>query len=769
MQEHRLKGLLNPERVWQLNAPDLLQDFPPLQSLNAIPSNLPVPPTQLIGRDQELGTLHDWLLRDEVNLLTLTGPGGTGKTHLAMQATLEAADQFADGACFVALASISDPRLVAATIAQAVGLQEVRGTESMMAVLQNYLHDKQLLLLLDNFEQVVEAAPVVADLLKACPALKIIVTSRAPLRLRGEREFPVTPLALPVRGAALPREQLSHYAAVELFIQRAIAVKPDFAVTNENAPAVAEICHRLDGLPLAIELAAARIRLLSPQAMLNRLEHRLPLLTGGARDLPERQQTLRNAIDWSYNLLDEQAKWLFRRLAVFVDGWTLEAAEHVCNLDGHPDADVLTELEELSNNSLLKQAEAIDSEMRFQMLETIREYALERLNDSGEADRVRTAHTQYFLELVEQTLPYQFNYLPDTWKVRLTAEYANQRAALEWCKSGATDPEWILRFVWAATWFWFLGGHLTEGYAWCLEAVTRTAAVGLTLSRSKALLTAGGLGFTLGKYVEAREHLRQSVAIARDYQDRQLLAPALSYYGMVLTGLGDYTAGLKASSEAVELARTLHNDWRLAFTLMMLGNNIVVLQGLEAARPAFEESLRLARAVGDPWLLSQAVYTLAVIASLTGDSPSALRLFDESIGVMRKVGDRWGLSYSLAGLSFEYLREGQIDEARLQLDESLTLAREIASTTSTALALVGFAGLAARGQPVRAARLIGAADGSLAAIDARWWPTEQFTYEFIVAHIHALLDDAAWNASYAEGRAMTLDQAIAYAQNETDA
>ena len=257
----------------------------------------------------------------------MTGPGGTGKTRLAVQVALETADQFADGVCFVALAPISDPRLVAATVAQTLGLQETPGTESMTAVLQNFLRDRHLLLLLDNFEQVVEAAPVVADLQQACHALKIIVTSRAPLHLRGEREFPVTPLALPVHGATLPREQLSQYAAVALFIQRAIAVKPDFMVTNENAPAVAEICHRLDGLPLAIELAAARIKLLTPQAMLSRLERRLPLLTGGARDLPERQQTLRHAIDWSYNLLDDQAKRLFRRLAVFASGWTLEAAE----------------------------------------------------------------------------------------------------------------------------------------------------------------------------------------------------------------------------------------------------------------------------------------------------------------------------------------------------------------------------------------------------------------------------------------------------------
>jgi tetratricopeptide (TPR) repeat protein len=425
---------------------------------------------------------------------------------------------------------------------------------------------------------------------------------------------------------------------------------------------------------------------------------------------------------------------------------------------------VLTELEELSDNSLLKQAEAIDDEMRFEMLETIREYALERLNDSGEGDRLRRAHAQFFLELVEQTLPYQFNRFPETWMIRLATEHANLRAALEWCKTGAADPEWMLRFVWAAARFWFLSGYPTEGYAWHLEAVARTAGMGPTLLRGKALLSAGSLAYILGKYSEGREHLVQSIAIAREHHDRPLLAPALATYGTVLVGLGDYAAAAEAIGEALELARILRNDWLQAFTLQMVGSTVAIQRGFEAARPAFEESLRLARATGDPWLISLAVRALAWVASLTGDSPTALRLLDESIAMMRKAGDRWGLLHSLVGLSYENLRSGQIDRARTLLDESLTLAREIASTTSKAYVLLGYAGwAAARGQPARAAQLIGALDGVMAAINARWLPHQQLAHDLTVATIHALLDAAAWEAAYAKGHAMTLDQAIATA------
>ena len=519
-----------------------------------------------------------------------------------------------------------------------------------MALLTDYLRAKTTLIILDNCEHLIEGCAQFADtMLHAAPQVKILASSREALGIGGEATYRVPSLAVPDPHRIPSLEALTQYDAVRLFIERAKAVMPSFEVNGANAPAVAQLCYHLDGIPLAIELAAARVRGLKVEQIAQRLDDRFRLLTGGGRTVRPRHQTLRAMIDWSHSLLSDQERTLFRRLSVFEGGWAIQAAETVCTRDQIESAEALDLLLHLVDKSLIVMDEQSD-ETRYRMLETLREYARERLSTAGEADALRQRHAQFYLDLIEETLPYQFNTFPEAWKIRLTTEYDNLRGALEWCKTGAADPDWMLRFVWAATWFWFLGGHLTEGYAWCVEAVTRTAALGSTLSRGRALLSAGGLAFTLGKYVEGAEHLRQSVAIARDHQDRQLLAPALSYYGMVLTGLGDYTAGLKASSEAVELARTLQNDWRLAFTLMMLGNNMVVLQGIEAARPAFEESLRLARAVGDPWLLSQAVYTLAVVASLTGDSPSALRLFDESIGVMRKVGDRWGLSYSLAGL-----------------------------------------------------------------------------------------------------------------------
>ena len=434
MGERRLKDLIRPERVFQVIAPDLPADFPPLKTLDARPNNLPAQATPFIGREGAIRAIKEHLSRGKVRLLTLSGVGGTGKTRLALQAAADLVDEFEHGVFFVPLAALSDPALVLPAIAKTFDVREAAG-RPLHDQLKDYLREKEMLLVLDNFEQVVEAASSVSDLLSAAPRLKVLVTSREILRLSGETDYPVPPLSLPDSKQLPPVNVLTQYEAVALFIERAVAVKPGFTVTNENAPAVAEICHRLDGLPLAIELAAARVRVLPPQRMLAELSHRLSFLMGGARDLPARQKTLRSAIDWSHDLLAADEQKLFRRLAVFVGGCTLEAIESVCNPEN--DLPVLETVESLVDKSLVNETET-HGEPRFAMLETIRDYAGERLVAAGEDERVRDRHLGYFVALAEELEPKLMGAEQAVWLLRLEAEHENLRAALEWDLVGGT-------------------------------------------------------------------------------------------------------------------------------------------------------------------------------------------------------------------------------------------------------------------------------------------------------------------------------------------
>jgi predicted ATPase/transcriptional regulator with XRE-family HTH domain len=449
---------------------------PSLNSLDTRSNNLPAQPTRLIGREIEVACVCDLLRHPDRRLITLTGPGGIGKTRLALQVAGELLDEFAHGVWFVNLAPIGDPALVIATIAQALGIKK-NGVQLIAESLKAYLREKQLLLLLDNFEQVVEAAVQVADLLAAAPGLKVLVTSRAALHLSGEHELMVPPLALPERQSNMDVARLTQYEAVRLFIERARAVRADFAVTNENAPAVAEICHRLDGLPLAIELAAARVKLFPLQPLLARLSSRLTFLTGGARDLPARQQTIRALIDWSYELLDGAEKALFARLGVFVGGSTLEAAEVVCNVDDNLLLKVADGVASLLDKSLLRQVEAGNSEQRFTMLETIREYALERLAANGEEETIRQQHAAYFLALAQAAEPMLSSARRPMWLEQLETEHDNFRAVLSWSRARSDDSRYELRLTAALWWFWYFRGHASEGHRWLEDALARTVAL----------------------------------------------------------------------------------------------------------------------------------------------------------------------------------------------------------------------------------------------------------------------------------------------------
>ncbi|HEY9230648.1 MAG TPA: NB-ARC domain-containing protein, partial [Blastocatellia bacterium] len=470
-----------------------------LQSTPA-PNNLPAQPRPLVGRDQETSAVKDLLRRKEVRLLTLTGPGGTGKTSLALQAAADLLGEFTDGAFFVSLEAISDARLVASVIAEALEIKEARG-KPLLDSLKEYLCDRQMLLILDNFEHLLGAVGLVAELLAECARLKILATSRAALHLRAEHEYSLPPLALPDPERLPAPDELRRCPAVALFLQRAIAVKPDFAVSQENARAIAEICVRLDGLPLAIELAAARIKMLSPQSLLARMEKRFHLLTGGARDLPARQQTMRDAIAWSYELLSEDEKRLFRRLAVFAGGCTLEAIEAVCDSTNDLRVDVLSGVASLVDKSLVRQSEQGDgNETPFRMLETIREYGLECLASAGEIDTLRQQHAAFYVALAEEAEPELKGSWQVAWLERLEREHRNLRAALQWARESG-NLEAGLRLSGALWRFWRVRDHFSEARAWLEEFVTRAEASGdLTAARAKALMGLSAIIIIMGDY-----------------------------------------------------------------------------------------------------------------------------------------------------------------------------------------------------------------------------------------------------------------------------
>ena len=814
---YHLKDIGGLSQLFQLVIPGLPANFPPLSAENSHRPlrNVPSPSTSFVGREQETAAITALLRRADVRLLTLIGAAGVGKTRLALQAAaqLTAHDLFMDGVSFVALDQVSDAGGVVTALTQALNIQEESGS-SLFEQVKTALCERSLLLILDNFEQVVAARLIITDLLAACPKLKLLVTSRAMLHVQAEHIFEVSPLALPNPAALPDLETLSHYAAIALFVQRAQAVQPDFRLTIANAPTIAKICIRLDGIPLAIELAAARIRRFPPQSLLKQMEQGLAVLAGGAHDMPTRQQTLHGAIAWSYNLLSSEEQRVFRRIAVFVNGATGEAAGSVCTAAGALEGSVLEALETLVDKSMLQRQDDAGSAggIRFWLLQTLREYGLECLADAGEMEATRAAHAAYYLSWVEQAVPLLSGAEQADWLDRLGREYENVRAALEWLLAGThathathgtqvetVRAEQTLRLCIALAGFWEIRGYFSEGLAFLERALAASDGVSPAI-RAQALYDAGFLALMLDDNERAGGFLRESQVLFRASGDKASMANILRMQGNLARVKNSYKLARRLLEEALALYREQGDRRKMASTREDLAQIALVQSDFSKARKLLEENLTRYKALGEQYYTAHSLYLLACAHFLSRDDRArAQKLAEESLALFKEVGNRRLIAHVLSLLGQIALVANEDDRARSLLEESqatfktvedrfgaaethIALARLTASQGNeeaarvlyqTSWKLLGTSGakelnaaclegfgevLLATDAAEQAVRLWALAASVRAAIVAPMPPVYRASYVQAVATARQHLGEEAFQSAWAQGRELPLEQ-----------